>query len=61
MVTVSVGELDGGSVNAALQLGVMAAETLRAAGQIEAAMLLLRSQTRVVGDVPTSAANQRRG
>jgi hypothetical protein len=56
MVTVSVGELDGGSIRAALDFGVMAAETLRAAGQIEAAMLILRNQTRVVGDMPASAA-----
>lgn len=56
MVTVSVGELDGGSIRAALDLGVIAAETLRAAGRIEAAMLILRNQTRVVGDMPASAA-----
>ena len=56
MVTVSVGELDGRSIRAALDLGVMAAETLRAAGRIEAAMLILRNQTRVVGDMPASAA-----
>jgi ApbE superfamily uncharacterized protein (UPF0280 family) len=55
MVTVSVGTLDGGSIRAALDLGVMAAETLRAAGRIEAAMLILRNQTRVVGDMPSSA------
>jgi uncharacterized protein len=52
MVTVSVGELDGGSVRAALDLGAIAAETLRAAGHIEAAMLLLGNQTRVVGEIP---------
>ena len=55
MVTMSVGALDGGSIRAALDLGVMAAETLRAAGRIEAAMLILRNQTRVVGDMPSSA------
>jgi uncharacterized protein len=52
MVTTSVGDLDGGSIRAALDLGMMAAETLRAAGQIDAAMLVLRNQTRVVGDMP---------
>jgi ApbE superfamily uncharacterized protein (UPF0280 family) len=51
MVTVSVGKLDGGSIRAALDLGVMAAEILRGAGQIDAAMLVLGNQTRVVGDI----------
>lgn len=51
MVTVSVGNLDGGSIRAALDLGVMAAEIMRGAGRIEAALLLLGNQTRVVGDM----------
>ena len=58
MVTVSVGDLDGGSIRAALDLGVMAAETLRAAGQIDDAMLVLGDQTRLVGDVPAAANSE---
>ena len=52
LVTIGVGDLDAGTVFSALGFGIMAAETLRGAGLIEAAVLLLKGQARVVGDAP---------
>ncbi len=52
-VTVEVGDLQPAAIAYALDRGAIAAETMRAAGLMEAAVLLLKGETRVVGDAPT--------
>ena len=49
-VTVAVGPLPEAAVAAALDRGALAARSMRAAGHIAAAMLVLRQQQRFVGD-----------
>ena len=49
-VTVAVGPLPRAAVAAALDRGALAARSMRAAGHIAAAMLVLRQQQRFVGD-----------
>ncbi|MDE0274828.1 MAG: UPF0280 family protein [Defluviicoccus sp.] len=49
-VTVAVGPLPKAAVAAALDRGALAARSMRAAGHIVAAMLVLRQQRRFVGD-----------
>lgn len=55
-VTVAVGDLDTASVARALDAGQMEAERMARAGHIVAAVLLLRGDTRVVGDIPAAIA-----
>ena len=52
-VTVEVGDLQPAAIAYALDRGAIAAETMRAAGLMEAAVLLLKGETRVVGEAPT--------
>lgn len=57
LVTVGVGELDAHAIDAALDAGAKVAEGMARAGQIVAAMLLLRGRTRSAGDaLPAIAA-----
>lgn len=55
-VTVAVGRLDDGAIRTALDAGAETARSMRASGLIVAAMILLRGQTRVVGDIPRAIA-----
>jgi len=51
LVTVAVGALGPAAVDAALDAGAEGAATMRGAGHIMAAMLVLRGRTRWVGPV----------
>ena len=55
LVTVKVGELDPGTVNAALDAGTRVAAAMEAAGLICAAALFLRGEKRAVGTGPMAA------
>ena len=52
MVTTDVGALDKATIDAALEEGAKVAETLRRAGLIEAAVLVLQQEFRTVGALP---------
>ena len=54
--TVAVGALDAASIEVALGAGAAAAEAMRGAGLIEAAVLVLQRRTRVVGEAPAAIA-----
>lgn len=56
LVTVGVGELDPTTIDEALESGVAVADRMARAGQIEAAVLLLRGRTRAVGDAQAAIA-----
>ncbi|MDJ0951495.1 MAG: UPF0280 family protein [Alphaproteobacteria bacterium] len=56
LVTVAVGPLEDGAVDAALAAGVAAAEDMRGRDLMHAAVLLLAGQVRVVGADPALAA-----
>tara|TARA_R110002126_G_scaffold47096_2_gene131948 strand:+ start:2713 stop:3591 length:879 start_codon:yes stop_codon:yes gene_type:complete len=55
LVTAKVGELDPGTVNAALDAGTRVAAAMEAAGLICAAALFLRGEKRAVGTGPMAA------
>jgi hypothetical protein len=59
LVTVAVGPLPAAVAAAALDRGAATAAALRAAGLIQAALLLLQGQERVVGPLPRAAASAR--
>jgi len=52
LVTVGVGDLEAGAVEAALDAGVTVAAALERAGLVLAAVLVLQRRYRVVGDAP---------
>lgn len=54
LVTVNVGDLDAGTVEAALAEGMTAAQRMRDAGLISAAVLVLKNEIRAIGDVPAA-------
>ena len=54
--TVAVGDLDDGSIAAALDAGAVAADGMRRAGLINAAALILKGHKRIVGDAPAAIA-----
>lgn len=54
LVTVNVGDLDSGTVEAALGNGMEAAQRMRDAGLISAAVLVLKNEIRAIGDVPAA-------
>jgi len=51
LVTVDVGEIDGSTVDTALALGERAAAAMVRSGMVASAALILRGETRVVGDL----------
>lgn len=57
-VTVAVGPLDEATIAAALDSGVAAADGMRRAGHMVAAVLVLRGQFRTVGSVPAGLIAQ---
>ena len=54
LVTVNVGDLDAGTVEAALAEGMTASQRMRDAGLISAAVLVLKNEIRAIGDVPAA-------
>jgi len=54
VVTVNVGDLDAGTVEAALGGGMETAQRMRDAGLISAAMLVLKNEIWAIGDVPAA-------
>ena len=49
LVTVDVGDIDGAAIETALDAGARAAEAMRRDGLVEAAVLMLKGEIRVVG------------
>jgi len=56
LVTVDVGDIDGAAMETALDAGECAAEAMRRGGLIEAAVLMLKGETRVVGQTSCAVA-----
>ncbi len=56
LVTVAVGDLDRGSIEAALDAGTDAAEAMRGAGLVEGAALFVKGTNRVIGPATPAIA-----
>ncbi len=56
LVTVAVGDLDAAAIETALDAGARAAEAMRRDGRVEAVVMMLQGETRVIGQAPRAIA-----
>ena len=56
LVTVSVGDLDRAAIEAALDAGARTAEAMRRDGLVEAVVMMVKGESRVVGQPPRAIA-----